>query len=83
MRATTRAPSLENSTGPAPSRSDLVVDGTTPRPEAAGAGPADLTVHCDAATFVRLIYGRLDLEAEFQEARPILEHFARVALLVS
>jgi len=49
--------------GPGPSKSDLIVDGTTLRLEAAGDARADVTVHCDTETFVRLVYGRLNLEA--------------------
>jgi uncharacterized protein (TIGR03083 family) len=60
-------------TGPGPSKSDLVVDGTTLRLEAAGDARADVTVHCDTETFVRLIYGRLNLEAVVSAGRLTIE----------
>jgi uncharacterized protein (TIGR03083 family) len=60
-------------TGPGPSKSDLVVNGTTLRLEAAGDASADVIVRCDTETFVRLVYGRLNLEAAGSAGRLMFE----------
>jgi hypothetical protein len=41
---------------------DIVVEGDTPRLEAAGEGPADLSVTGDTSTFVLMVYDRLSLD---------------------
>jgi len=60
-------------TGSGPSKSDLVVDGTTLRLEAAGDATADVTIQCDTETFVRLVYGRLNLKAAVSAGQLTIE----------
>jgi hypothetical protein len=70
-------------TGPGPSKSDLVVDGTTLRLEAAGDATADVTVRCDTETFVRLVYGRLNLEAAVSAGHLTIEGNQHLGLALS
>lgn len=48
--------------GPGGARLDIVVEGNTTRLEAAGEGPADLSVTGDTSTFVLMVYDRLSLD---------------------
>jgi uncharacterized protein (TIGR03083 family) len=70
-------------TGPGPSKSDLVVDGTTLRLETAGDATADVTVRCDTETFVRLVYGRLNLEAAVSAGHLTIEGNPHLGLALS
>ena len=58
-----------NITGPSPRALDIVVegDGTTMQP--AGPGPADVTLRCDAETFVLCMYGRLAFGSAIDDGR--------------
>jgi len=59
--------------GIGPSKSDIVVDGERPRMEDANGTMADVTVHCDAETYVLLVYGRLDFEAAIASGRLVVQ----------
>jgi uncharacterized protein (TIGR03083 family) len=49
--------------GPGPTKPDLVIDGTAVRMEEASTGSPDVTFSCDTEAYIRLVYGRLDLQA--------------------
>jgi len=66
--------------GPGPVYSDIVVDGTTIRMEDAGDTVADVTMRCDAATYVLLVYGRLNLEAALASGGLVIEGERALAL---
>ena len=59
--------------GTGPSKSDIVVDGDRLRMADADGTTADVTVHCDAETYVLLVYGRLDLEAAITSGRLVVQ----------
>lgn len=67
-------------TGPGPRQSDIVVDGTSLHMEDAGGTTAQATLHCDAATYVLLIYGRPHLEAALASGQVRLEGDRDLAL---
>ena len=48
--------------GPGAARLDIVVAGNAPRLEAAGDGPADLSLTGDTSTFILMIYDRISLD---------------------
>ncbi|MGE3535839.1 MAG: maleylpyruvate isomerase family mycothiol-dependent enzyme [Candidatus Tectimicrobiota bacterium] len=54
-------------------KSDVVVDGSTLRMEEPRGSVPDVTVHCDAATYVLLVYGRLNLEAALAAGRLVVD----------
>ena len=60
-------------TGSAPSRSDIVIEGSQARLEAAGDAPAHVTLHCDTASYVLVMYGRLRLEDAVAAGRVVVE----------
>ena len=56
-------------TGPGASNQDIVVEGGGARVEPAGPDAANVTIHCDAGTFVLLMYGRVTLESARRDGR--------------
>ena len=59
-------------TGANLTRSDVLVDGNTLRMDEPQESTANVTVHCDAATYVLLVYGRLNLEAALDSGRLVV-----------
>src|SRR5262245_15975978 len=59
--------------GSAPSKSDIVVDGDRLRMADADGTTADVTIRCDAETYVLLVYGRLDMEAASAAGRLVVQ----------
>jgi uncharacterized protein (TIGR03083 family) len=59
--------------GQGPSKSDIVVDGSTIRMEGAAGTTAQVTLRCDTETYVLLVYGRLNLEAALDSGRLVVE----------
>jgi len=59
--------------GSGPSQSDIVVDGDRLRMADADGTTADVTVRCDAETYVLLVYGRLDMEAASAAGRLVVQ----------
>jgi uncharacterized protein (TIGR03083 family) len=55
--------------GPGPGKPDLVVDGKSIRMEEAGAESPRVTFACDTATYILLVYGRLDLDKAIASGR--------------
>ena len=51
---------------------DLIMEGETVRMAPAEQGPAHVTLHCDAATFVLLMCGRRPLDTIMAEGRVVL-----------
>jgi hypothetical protein len=67
-------------TGTVPGRSDILVDGETARLEEAGDAPATVTLQCDTATYVLLMYGRLPPEAAMATRRLVVVGDQQAAL---
>lgn len=59
--------------GPAPDKSDIVIDGNEPRLEAAGESTPDVTFRCDSETYVLLLSGRVSLESAIEDGRLSVE----------
>lgn len=59
--------------GGGPSKSDIIVEGDQLRMADADNRPANVTMRCDAETYVLLVYGRLDLEAAVASGRLVVE----------
>lgn len=60
-------------TGVVPSQYDIVLEGDTVRMEPAGTTGADVRCHCDAETFVLLMYGRLTPQTAVASGRLVVE----------
>lgn len=60
-------------TGAPLSQTDIIVDGQTLRMEAPQGTPADVTIRCDVATYVLLVYGRLHLEDALASGQLVVE----------
>jgi hypothetical protein len=60
-------------TGAVPSQHDIVLEGDTVRMEPAGTTGADVRCHCDAETFVLLMYGRLTPQTAIASGRLVVE----------
>lgn len=60
-------------TGPGPRQTDVVVDGSTLRMEDAAGTTAQVVLRCDTATYVLLVYGRLNMEAALASGQLVVE----------
>jgi uncharacterized protein (TIGR03083 family) len=60
-------------TGPATSRSDLIVEGDRANMEPSGIAKANATFHCDAETFVLMMCGRLTPDSAVADGRMSVE----------
>lgn len=60
-------------TGASLSKTDVIVDGNTLRMAEPQGATAQVTIRCDAETYVLLVYGRLDLEAAMASGRLAVE----------
>ena len=60
-------------TGVLPSQYDIVLEGDTVRMEPAGTTGADVRCHCDAETFVLLMYGRLTSQTAVASGRLVVK----------
>ncbi len=70
-------------TGTVPSRIDIVIHGDQVSLEESSADPANVTLQCDTATYVLVVYGRLSLEDALATGRLVVEGDQMLAMAFS